>query len=60
MIDSYVSKNYFGEKKEVIRSNKIVTNSFLGKNVDINMEKNPVLSCKEACDILKIGEVGRR
>ncbi len=60
MIDSYVSKNYFGEiKKEVRRSNKVVTNSMLGRNVDINMEENPILSCKEVCDVLKIGEIGK-
>lgn len=60
MIDSYVAKSYFGEKKKgIVRNNKVVTNSMLGRNGDINMRKNPVLTCKEVYDVLKIGEIGK-
>lgn len=60
MIDSYVEKCYFGERKKgVIKSDKVVSNSVLGKRGKLKTTENPILSCKEVCNILRIGEIGK-
>lgn len=55
MIDSYVTKSYFiDRKRERVKSNKVVSNSVLGERGNIEVPENTILSCEEVCSILKV------